>query len=263
MSAAPLFARYVALGDSSTEGLIDPDGHGGYRGWANRLAEHVAAAQGAAPPLRYANLAVRGRRTRQILEQQLAPALALRPDLATLFCGTNDVTARDFDAGRVGEDVATMQRALRAAGATVLSFTLPDLGPVMPLAARLAPRVHALNAALAQASAATGSVVVDFAAHAVATDARLWHADRLHANAAGHARIAAALAHALGLPGFDDSWSAPLPPPPPRGRAARFAAEAWWLARHLLPWLALHAVGRSTGDGRRAKRPELRPVVLA
>ena len=52
------FRRYVAIGDSSTEGLEDPDGHGGYRGWADRLAQHIADAQD--EPLEYANLAIRG-----------------------------------------------------------------------------------------------------------------------------------------------------------------------------------------------------------
>src|SRR5678815_443272 len=100
MKRPRVFARYVAIGDSSTEGLDDPDGQGGYRGWANRLAERVAAAQSS--PLLYANLAVRGRTTRQILTQQLEPALALRPDLVTLFSGTNDVVKPRFDAHEVG-----------------------------------------------------------------------------------------------------------------------------------------------------------------
>ena len=38
-----MFRRYVAIGDSTTEGLEDPDGQGGYRGWANRFAEHLIA----------------------------------------------------------------------------------------------------------------------------------------------------------------------------------------------------------------------------
>ena len=57
------FERYVAIGDSSTEGLDDPDGRGGYRGWSRRLAERIARAQGT---LLYANLGVRGLTTRQI-----------------------------------------------------------------------------------------------------------------------------------------------------------------------------------------------------
>jgi len=92
----PQFKRYVAIGDSSTEGLQDPDGAGGYRGWANRLAERVAEAQGG---LLYANLGVRGKRSREIRQEQLGPALALDPDLATIFAGSNDILERGFNAG--------------------------------------------------------------------------------------------------------------------------------------------------------------------
>ena len=74
-----MFERYVALGDSSTEGLDDPDGRGGYRGWSDRLGERIARAQGS---LLYANLAVRGRTAREVREEQLEQGLALRPDLA-------------------------------------------------------------------------------------------------------------------------------------------------------------------------------------
>lgn len=68
----PRFSRYVAIGDSSTEGLEDPDGAGGYRGWANRLAERAAQDRGG---LLYANLGVRGKRSRDIREEQLGAAL--------------------------------------------------------------------------------------------------------------------------------------------------------------------------------------------
>ncbi len=251
------FRRYVALGDSSTEGLNDPDGRGGYRGWADRLAERVAAAGG---DLHYANLAVRGRRTRQILETQLEPALAMRPDLVTLFSGTNDVVARRFEIVEVARDVARMQRALRDTGATVLTFTLPDLGPVLPAARRLAPRIAALNAALREISRETGTRLVDLAAHPVAVDPRLWSDDRLHANSAGHERIAAALAQALDLPGTDASWMQALPPLPLSSPGARLLADLRWTRRHLLPWALRHLRGRSSGDGRAPKRPILTPV---
>lgn len=253
------FHRYVAIGDSSTEGLIDPDGAGGYRGWANRLAEHLAAAQGG---LLYANLGIRGRRTRQIRDEQLPRAQALAPDLVTLFTGTNDVIGRGFDAAAVAADVEAMQRALIAGGATVLTFTLPDLTPVMPLAKRLAPRVRELNAALRVTAAATGALLVDFEAYPVASDSRLWNEDRLHANSLGHERIAAALAHALGLPGTDASWAEPLPTRPALTRRERWAGELAWMRGYLLPWIWRHLRGRSTGDGRTPKRPALEPVAL-
>jgi len=256
----PRFERYVAIGDSSTEGVDDPDGHGGFRGWANRLAEAVAASQGG---LLYANLAVRGRRTREVREQQLAPALAMRPDLATLFCGTNDLVSRSFDPDGVTDDIGAMQRVLRDSGATVLTFTLPDLAAVMPLARRVAPRIRDLNSRLRSVAAATGTLLVDFEAHPVAADPRLWSDDRFHANSAGHERIAAALAQALGLPGSDASWREPLPPAPRTSAWSRLGRELSWHGRFLLPWLWRHLRGRSSGDGRRPKRPELRPVELA
>lgn len=228
------FARYVAIGDSSTEGLIDPDGRGGYVGWSRRLARRIAAAQGG---LDYANLAVRGLTTRQVLETQLEPACALRPDLATVFTGTNDVIARTFDPDAFAHDMTIMQRALAGSGAAVLTFTLPDLTPLMPSARRIAPRILALNERLRAVSASTGARLVDFAAHAVATDRRFWNADRIHANAAGHARIADALAHALGLPGSDGRWSVPPADPIAESAPARLLRDAWWHVRYLLPWL--------------------------
>ena len=251
------FARYVAIGDSSTEGLDDPDGLGGYRGWANRLAERIARAQGS---LLYANLGVRGRRTRRIREEQLEPALAMQPDLVTVFSGTNDVIGGRFDADTVAADMEMMQRALVESGATVLTFTLPDLGPVMPLARLVSARVLALNAALRDATVRSGAILVDVARHPVASDPRLWSEDRLHANAAGHARIAQALAHAIRLPDVDDSWTEPLSAMPARAGVARLAAELNWARRHFLPWAWRHLQGKSSGDGQTAKRPLLQEV---
>lgn len=252
MPVPPLrFQRYVALGDSSTVGIDDRDAAGAYRGWSQRLAEQLAAQS---PGLLYANFAVRGLTTAEVRARQLAPALALRPDVATVFCGTNDVTGRRFDPVRVGADLAALFGALAAQGATVLTFSLPDLTPIMPLARLLAPRIAALNRELAAAARASGARLVDFAAYPVATDARLWSEDRIHANSAGHVRIAAALAHALGLPGSDLRWQEPLPPLPPPGPAARAAAEFRWWRRHFLPWLAA-----GPGTEPPPKRPWLAP----
>lgn len=114
-----------------------------------------------------------------------------------------------------------------------------------------------------EAATRHGARLVDFAAHPVAADPRLWSDDRLHANSAGHARIAAALAHALGVPGADASWAEPLPAPPRRRRRDRATSELAWLTRHFAPWLLRHARGRSSGDGRSPKRPRLAPVEVA
>jgi len=253
-----VFTRYVALGDSSTEGLDDPDEAGGYRGWSQRLAERLHATT--SPDLHYANLAVRGLTTAQVRERQLDAALAMRPDLSTVFCGTNDVTGFRFDAARVAADIEHMQRALVAGGATVLSFTLPDLTPLMPLARLIAPRIAALNRALADASRNTGAILVDFAACPVATDRRLWSEDRIHANSVGHARISDALAHALHLPGTNGDWREPFPTLLSQTRGQWWSAETRWIRRHLLPWVFQGLTGRSSADGCNPKRPQLTPL---
>src|SRR5262245_33896069 len=131
------YRRYVALGDSCAEGLDDPYPDGTmYRGWTDLTAAGLAAVS---PSLRYANLAVRGRRLDQILAEQVPLAVELRPDLVTLFGGGNDLlqarwqsTARSLDA-----TVAALAEVAR----TVVLFTLPDIAR-LPGLRRLRPRVQ-------------------------------------------------------------------------------------------------------------------------
>ncbi len=251
------FQRYVAIGDSTTEGLDDPDENGGYRGWADRLAGHLAVAQGG---LEYANLAIRGRMTAQIHDEQVRAALALQPDLVTVVAGMNDVLRPTFDPHVVATQVEDMFRTFLHAGATVLSFSLPDPTPNLPLQRQFQPRLLALNEELAVAAARHDVVWVDVASFEHASDPRFWSEDRLHGNSAGHARVAHALAHGLALPGFDHSWREPLPPAIPTQRVAALKSDVAWLHQHALPWLWRTATGRSAGDGLSPKRPVPEPV---
>jgi len=145
----------------------------------------------------------------------------------------------------------------------VLTFTLPDLSPIMPLGHLISARVEALNARLREIAGRTGAVLVDFTAYPVASDPRLWSADRLHANSCGHARIAAALADALGIPGADHSWAEPLPEMSRPSPLERLGGEARWIRGHLVPWAWRHLRGRSAGDRVAPKRPRLAPVELS
>ncbi len=248
------YRRYVALGDSSTEGLDDPyNGEGGgYRGWADRLAEHVDAAW---PGLEYANLAVRGRLASQIEREQLPAALALQPDLVSVFAGLNDMLRPRVDPAAVAAALTRMMAALRAGGATVLTITVPDTGPVNPIARPMRRRVLWLNDAIRDAAARTGTLVCDVAAHPIGADPRMWSLDRLHANSLGHERIAAGLAQTLVLPGSSADWTSALPAAPAVGLRSALAAELIWGRRYLLPWLGRRLRGASSGDSITAKRP--------
>lgn len=250
------FERYVALGDSQTEGLNDPDGRGGFRGWADRFAVLLL---GNSPHLQYANLAVRGRLMGAIRAEQLEPALAMEPDLVTVMGGLNDLMRPGVDLDTVAGDLDAIISAARAAGATVLTNTFPDPTPIAPLFRRLAPRVAGYNARIRAVAAAHGALLVDVAERAVAGDLRIWSGDRLHANPFGHSLIAAAFADTLGFGGLDH-WRVPLPATAPPGRLRRAAGELRWLGRDVTPWMVRRLAGRSSGDGISAKRPRLLPV---
>ncbi len=248
------FRRYVAIGDSSTEGLEDPDGNGGYRGWADRLAQHIADGQD--EPLEYANLAIRGKRMNEIRTDQLDDALAMRPDLLSVFGGMNDVIVPRCDFDSIRADYVIIFSLARRQGAMVLSFTVPDLAAINPLGVTFRQRVTKLNDIIRTEAKRHDVVVMDFEQYPVAQDPRLWFADRLHGNELGHEKVAAALAWQLGIDSFDDGWAVPLEGEPvrPRGRQL-VTSDIDWAVHYLAPWLGKGIRGIRHGRGIQRKRP--------
>jgi lysophospholipase L1-like esterase len=249
--------RYVAIGDSTVEGLEDPGPDGVYVGWADRLAQHLARVH---PDLLYANLAVRGLTAGEVRATQLDRAVALRPDIAVVVAGVNDVLRPRFDAGALRGDLDAMFGALSDAGARVASFTMPDMSKVAPIAVVLRSRIETLNEIVREAGRSQGVAVADLAAEPLASDPALWHDDRLHANTEGHRRVALALAEALGVPAPD--WRSPLPPATEPSRVQVVARETAWVLSHLLPWLWGRVAPRPPEPDKACKRPDLLPVVL-
>ena len=62
------YTRFIALGDSMTEGMNDEVINGKYRGWADRVADGLAKNQ---PGFTYLNLAIRGKFLNQVLSRSL------------------------------------------------------------------------------------------------------------------------------------------------------------------------------------------------
>src|SRR5690625_2206608 len=116
--------RFVALGDSFTEGIGDPDPEvpGGHRGWADRVAEELGRSVAG---FEYANLAIRGRLYQQILDEQLSPALELDADLISLFTGSNDVIRRG-DTDEIASALYEAVGQLAANGAAIILWTGQD-----------------------------------------------------------------------------------------------------------------------------------------
>ncbi|MGN6577054.1 MAG: SGNH/GDSL hydrolase family protein [Nocardioides sp.] len=248
--------RYVAIGDSTVEGLEDPGPDGVYVGWADRLAQHLVRVH---PDLLYANLAVRGLTAGEVRTTQLDRAVALRPDIAVVVAGVNDVLRPRFDAEALRTDLFAMFDALSDIGARVASFTMPDMSRVAPLAVVLRGRIESLNEIVREAGRTRGVAVADLAAEPLASDPALWHDDRLHANTEGHRRVALALAEALAVPAED--WRTPLPPANEPSRVEVLARETGWVISHLVPWLWGRVAPRPPETPKVCKRPDLLPVV--
>ncbi|MEV6549493.1 SGNH/GDSL hydrolase family protein [Streptomyces sp. NPDC051597] len=250
------YTSFVALGDSFTEGMSDLLPDGSYRGWADLLAARLAART---PGFRYANLAVRGKLIGQIVDEQVAPAAAMRADVVTLVGGLNDTLRPKCDMGRVrGLLTEAVETLAPSCGRLVLMRSPGRNGPVME---RFRPRMEELFSHIEDLAAKHDALVVDLYGAAVLGDPRLWDVDRLHLTGEGHRRVAEAVWQKLGLPAEDD-WLAPLPNGPRPRWATRRVADVRFARRHLAPWIGRRLTGRSSGDGRLAKRGELLPYDL-
>lgn len=253
-----MYGSFVAIGDSFTEGLDDPAADGSCRGWADRVAERLAAGN---PRFRYANLAVRGRLLAGIVDEQLPVAAAMRPELVSIGGGGNDVLRRSCDAGQLAARMRAAIHALAATGAHVLVFAGFDPSPLVPLRS-LPARAATLNDACRNAAAEVGGTLVDLWRLPVLNDPRMWSVDRIHLSSEGHARVAGAVLEALGIEA-GSGWATSLPAAPPRPWRTRRASDARWTWTYLRPWLLRRLRGQSSGDAITAKRPELAPWQLS
>ncbi|MSO27582.1 MAG: SGNH/GDSL hydrolase family protein [Candidatus Nanopelagicales bacterium] len=243
---------FVALGDSFTEGLVDdigPDDR--YVGWADRVA--VVLAQ-RVPDFSYANLAIRGRLTQQVIDEQVPLALTMRPDLVSFAAGVNDALRRNYNLHRTATAVENGVRALRFGGSDVLLYAFGDPGRRSMLVGRIRGRLRDYNSAMRAIAQQYDCYLVNFWGVAAFDQDEFWDADRLHLSPAGHQLATQCALQALGV--GDASWRTPAPisPPPPFKRAT---GHAQWFQGHLTPWVARRLRGESSGDGIVAKRPNL------
>jgi lysophospholipase L1-like esterase len=251
--------RYVAVGDSFTEGIGDEQPDGSVGGWADLVAAGLAAASGI--PVQYANLAVRGRLLEPIVSGQLDDALALSPTptLLTLNGGGNDMMRPGCDASRLVELTERAVRRCTAAGVPMVLISGADPTDRLPLGAVVHRRGAELTARLAELARRHELVFVDVFGDREIRRPEYWSADRLHLGPAGHRRVAGLVLAALGHAGEAHA----IAPGPAVGPGVR--EQARYYREHVAPWLLRRVQRRSSGAGRTGKHldwVEVTPAAL-
>ncbi|WP_406129011.1 SGNH/GDSL hydrolase family protein [Streptomyces sp. NBC_00989] len=227
--------RFVALGDSLTEGVGDPVGEA-WRGWAALLADGLAEQPDES--VEFTNLAVSGAQSRDVLERQTPAGLALNPDVVSVVIGVNDTLRCTFDIQAVAARLDEVYAAFTAQGAVLLTACLPDPGAMLglpgALARPLARRQRAVNAVVHALSERYGAVHLHAAEGAWIMDRAIWSADRLHPGERGHRQLALRF-HALLTE--EGVASGVAPSPEPEFPAPTRSASLLWLATAGTGWV--------------------------
>lgn len=242
-----LYRSYVALGDSLTEGLGDFDFEVSRFGcgWADRLAELFArVAFESGENFDYANLSLRGSSLYEILTAQLEDALALQPDLVTIFAGSNDFMRSKKSHPEMRALLRGAVERLHATGAHVLLVN--TVNPVhLGLFKPLSHKARDMSGLINDVAAEYQVPVLDLFAMREFENLEFWCDDMVHFSGHGHIRIANRAAQLLGLDqGFEEADPADMKKPD-RSPVAVFR----WSIEHVLPYLVRRIRRRSSGDG--------------
>ncbi|HKS02555.1 MAG TPA: SGNH/GDSL hydrolase family protein [Arthrobacter sp.] len=243
---------FVALGDSFTEGVGDRNSKlpNGVRGWADRVAEKLAKAE---PGWHYANLAIRSKRLRHIVDEQLEQALAMEPTLITLYAGGNDILDFGTDMDQLLAQYEELVARLAATGATLVLFTGFDV-KVSAMLEPLKKRNTLYNRRVRELAATYGAVLVDYWCFEAFHDRRMWDTDRLHMSKAGHKYLASQVLDHLGVPHKISlkEWEPP----------ARVTLRDWarrqrrWVNDWVLPLFGRKLRGITLGDNLSPRWPQ-------
>ena len=240
--------KYVAIGDSFTEGLSDRGLGDAYLGWADRLAQVLANTYCTVDePLLYANLAIRGRLLPQMVSEQVPRALELGPDLVTFAGGVNDAMRKSFDLDAKATEMERGVRDLRKAGIDVMMVAFGDPSSTSSVMSLIAQRFAGLRSATLAIAEEYDCYLMDFWGEQVFEDPDVWDEDRLHLNPRGHELTTRAALNSLGW--GDDSWREVAAIGDQPSSVSRWVGHAKWAKNHGYPWVSRRLRGVSSGDG--------------
>ncbi len=248
--------RFVAIGDSFTEGVGDELPDGRVRGWADLVAQGWADASGS--PVQYANLAIRGKLVWPIVEEQLEPALALRPTHLSFNGGGNDMLRPRTSIESVADAFSHVLRRCDEEGARLILLSGANPSGQLPMGRLVQRRGDQLSKAVVARIADRPDVLraLNWPDRELSGPA-YWSEDRLHLNSRGHHRVAARVLTTLGYEPPRDWWSLP------EAESAGSLGGVAYYREHVAPWVRRRLTGTSSGDGRAAKFPDWTTIAPA
>lgn len=248
-----VFTRFIALGDSMTEGMCDEIVDGNYRGWADRVADTLSKADS---NFTYANLAIRGKLLHQVIDDQIPIAVKFVTGPETLIsfhAGANDVLRPSYQSEIAFAKYEKGISDLVKTGATLIVFTVVDRVEGNGKTAQLwHERFSAFNVNVREVAKKYGAIVIEADDAKWLADLRFLAKDRLHLNADGHWRLSQAVLEKLGKD-FDPKWKIPLGPATKKPWLLKKIGNVFWIITFVVPWIWRRVRGKSSGDGRVAK----------
>lgn len=255
------YTRFIALGDSFTEGMQDEKVNDQYRGWADRVAQALASES---EGFTYLNLAIRGKLVGQVSEDQVPVALKWiegPQTLVSFHAGANDLLRPSYDPNIVLPKYQEAVRLLAKTGCQLMLFTaierVAKSGKMQDL---WHLRFSQFNKVVRDMASEVGAIVIEATADPEIGSRRFLDKDRLHLNPDGHHRVAQGVLQKIGGP-HDPNWRTQLPPLPHRSLLAKIYDDLRWFVTFLIPWMSRRIRGVSSGDGRSPKHVE--PVKLS
>ena len=249
------YTRFIALGDSMTEGMSDEQVNGKYRGWADRAADVMAKE---ISDFTYMNLAVRGKLLQQVIDDQIplvAPHVTGKETLISFHAGANDVIRPNYNPELAKPKYRKGVADLTATGGTVVLFTvIENVDGKSKVADMWRERFSDFNEHVREVAKEFGAILMEAQKAPFLADRRFLNKDRLHLNAEGHWRLSQAVLEGLGYQ-FDSAWRIPLDAPSKRSKFDSLFENAIWIGTFVLPWIWRRARGKSSGDGRSCKYP--------
>ncbi len=189
-----MWKRFVAIGDSFTEGIGDEVEGIVLKSWVDHFVQLCVN------DIEYANFAKRGLVTKEIRSQQLEKALTFKPDLVSLIAGANDVLKGRWNLQTYKNDMEFMIDKLSKTGADIMIANLPDFTVRLPLASEKTSNKEQLleaNEVILSLSREYKLHHVDFWNHHVVNENTLWSKDFIHPNSKGYVKVAELIFNSL------------------------------------------------------------------